>query len=435
MPSRAKPILCHVLEGQEGEATMSDPGTSIHGNFTPIERNPFIKPGGQPQEKSPTPLEQAPETSASSYQTSREAGTTPPSGQETSTIASFSSAWRSALRGDGATVTEKDHSPAEHDPESPDVKKEEGKTAPPLFSRQQAGRIDKTLGREEKMQDNLHTEAENLTDEKKKGIQNFMERTMQSIDRLRNPVALPQMPAMPRRASGAAKPAQPQARDRSGRKSSDEVNNFEDQVQHDMGRNVEVVNRGEIDSLNGDVPSLKELNTFFEKAKKDPTLPWGYLEDGCYSRAHETCRQLMDKGYNCSKLFAYMDDNDFSDPSKRLHGANQYSKGEWQYHVAPLVFARDERTGAVDGYLVDPSTHPEGPVKASQWLKGMWNGNSHLYLDVAQPDVVHARPPGSTSGPEVFSRQKFDEFMPEAAAANRDFADVLEFIKEKANRR
>ncbi len=414
---------------------MSDPGTSISHRFTAVERNPFIRPGGQPTEAPPLPQQEplpgSPQAKESSYLPSREAEIPRHVQEEPSMVSSFSSAWRSALRKDGISLTEKDTTAAEKEPGAPEESEAKETKARPLFSRQQVGRIDKSLSREEKMQDNLHTQAENLSSEARKGIMDFMDKTMTAMDKLRHP-ALPQLPGSPPSAlRGTEKPAQPQARDRNTRTHRADIPQFEETLQKELGENGEVTNRGDIDSLQGDIPSVRELKELFGNVKKDPTLPWEYLQDGCYSRAHETSRRIMEKGYNCSKLFACIDDRDFEDPAKRLQARNNYTKGEWQYHVAPLVFARDEKTGAVEGYLVDPSTHPEGPVKAKEWLGSMWKGTTKIYLDVTHPDAVTPRPPGSSTGPRDFSREEFDRFMPETTAANRDFADVLAYIKER----
>jgi hypothetical protein len=325
-----------------------------------------------------------------SYLPSREAqnekaGNSAPSG---SPLARFTSAWKGALKSDGGPAS------------------------------------NRNAVREEKTQEALQAREVSMSQAEKQEMGVYLDRAQSHVSALRFP---PYLPSIKPRA------AEPSSSD-SGKQATGggiDVRSYQKKLQEDIGPLAHVQNEGDIDGIDGEVPTTRELQQFFDKIKSDPKLPWEYLNEGCYARAHETSKELMKKGYNAQKLFVEVDNSVIEDPSKRLHGQNKFTRGEWSYHVAPLVFAKDEKTGNVDGYVLDPSVNGEKPIKADEWVKKFWNGKIPIALDVTRPDTF--QPPRETtpSVPHQFSRQEFDKWMEETEGSNRDFADVLGFIKEK----
>lgn len=84
-------------------------------------------------------------------------------------------------------------------------------------------------------------------------------------------------------------------------------------------------------------------------------IPFAYLKDGCYSRAHKMALLLDDKGIASGK--AFMEGRIYYDTPKQ---------GEvgWSYQVAPVVLVRKE--GQIIPYVIDPSLFAR-PVPVSEW--------------------------------------------------------------------
>jgi hypothetical protein len=279
-------------------------------------------------------------------------------------------------------------------------------------------------GRESRVQEFLERGSASITKENKEEVAAFLDKAQAHVSSLR----FPALPAIKPRAAESPSPSS------GGRKAGSkgvDMGSYQKKLQQDLGPLAHMQNEGDIENIDGEVPTTRELQQFFDKVKSDPSLPWEYLNEGCYARAHQTTGELMKKGYNAQKLFVEVDDSALEDPSKRLQAQNKFTKGEWSYHVAPLVFAKDEKTGNVDGYVLDPSVNKEKPVRADEWVKKFWNGKFPIDLDVTRPDTF--QPPRETtpSLPHQFSRQEFDKWTQETRESNRDFADVLGFIKEK----
>ena len=123
------------------------------------------------------------------------------------------------------------------------------------------------------------------------------------------------------------------------------------------------------------VPNMETLNEIFEFCKQqgcatgtstiDYCIPFQYVVDGCYARAHKM-RQIMENefGYSCEKVFSY-------------EGATGYlavDAGDccvyWWYHVAPLVTVRDHHQ--LKKFVMDPSMFDE-PVSIAVWTAAQEN--------------------------------------------------------------
>lgn len=87
-------------------------------------------------------------------------------------------------------------------------------------------------------------------------------------------------------------------------------------------------------------------------------IPFWYPRDGCWARAHEMRRLMMDDGTEPEKIWIY----------GSLHVAtyNDHTCGvNWGYHVAPIL---DVNTGSgVETYVIDPSMF-DAPVPETVWV-------------------------------------------------------------------
>lgn len=210
---------------------------------------------------------------------------------------------------------------------------------------------------------------------------------------------------------------------------------FEDALLRALGPKATAQNGGDVVALPGTVPSTAELREFFKKVVADKSVPWEYLPDGCYSKAHVTCAKLLAAGYNCAKLYLMQDDPDLDSDNYpfpgRFHASNKFTDGSWWYHVAALVFARDEATGAVDGYILDPAMNKARPLSPAEWVKTVWNGQDPIRFDTTYADTYDPPSVDPLSLPTEFSRERFDKFLAQARKTNEDYAHVLARIKAK----
>jgi len=213
-----------------------------------------------------------------------------------------------------------------------------------------------------------------------------------------------------------------------------DIRAFEDRLKSEMGSKVKIQNRNDITALPGRIPSMSELNGFFGGIVNDSAIPWEYVTDGCFARSHVTCDRLLREGLNCAKIFviADMPDNDSSSdggPDYHLRAQNRYTKGEWQYHVATLVFAKDESTGKVDGYMLDGSIDSSRPLRPSEWIRSFWNQSTPIRLDTTLPDTYCSPNESESDEPHEFFRPEFDKFLEYAVKTNEKYAAALEEIR------
>ncbi|MFP4499058.1 MAG: protein-glutamine glutaminase family protein [Vulcanimicrobiota bacterium] len=197
-----------------------------------------------------------------------------------------------------------------------------------------------------------------------------------------------------------------------------------------LGRDARVQNTWDIDSLKGTVPSLEQVNSLFQKVASDKSIPWGYLKDGCFARAHVVCDELLKQGYNCGKIYAIVAKSDKQgDPLGRFVAGNQYMKGKWWYHVGALVFAYD-KNNSIEGYVIDPSVSDK-PITPDKWIESFWNKNFPIRFDVTPADIMNPQNQCETEKePCEFCKAEFEHFIPIARAANRKNSQALETLKK-----
>lgn len=102
-------------------------------------------------------------------------------------------------------------------------------------------------------------------------------------------------------------------------------------------------------------------------------IPFQYVADGCYARAHKM-RQIIEGtyGYTSYKVFNYADQCPIS-PGVLAVKASLWGNNccvRWWYHVAPYVYVQSGTSQVA--YLLDPSMH-SGPVAISTWLNAQKN--------------------------------------------------------------
>lgn len=127
-----------------------------------------------------------------------------------------------------------------------------------------------------------------------------------------------------------------------------------------------------------------------------PCIPFQYVRDGCYARAHKMRWIITTKyRYCCEKVFSF---GLFPDTL-----AVQASKWggccvEWWYHVAPLVRVRLGGFGALL-MVIDPGMFDK-PVLLTSWLAAQENkncaSNAHVTLHSIQPGSAYQPAGGPT---------------------------------------
>lgn len=117
---------------------------------------------------------------------------------------------------------------------------------------------------------------------------------------------------------------------------------------------------------NLDVSSISQeyMNELFDSLKLNKSIPFRYIDDGCFARAHKMAMLLEDQGIITVKTFLIGDLRMISE---------DHPKGfvDWWYHVAPSVFVKD--VGAL--VMFDPSA-ADHPISKKDWV---YNLTSHPY--------------------------------------------------------
>jgi Glutaminase len=128
-----------------------------------------------------------------------------------------------------------------------------------------------------------------------------------------------------------------------------------------------------------------------------PCIPFQYVRDGCYARAHKM-RQIIDDryGYCCEKVFSFANQN-FDTLAVK---ANKWGGCcvTWWYHVAPLVRVRIRirlpfgTFQLVLAMVIDPGMFDK-PVLLSTWLMAQedtsCSGNAHVSMYSIQPGSAY----------------------------------------------
>jgi hypothetical protein len=151
------------------------------------------------------------------------------------------------------------------------------------------------------------------------------------------------------------------------------------------------------------IPNYKKAKKIFDFCAKQtcslggpfqvtPCIPFQYVIDGCYARAHKMRWILTQKyHYCCEKVFSFANQgNDTLAVQANKWGGCCVT---WWYHVAPLVRVRLGRW-AVLLMVIDPGMFDK-PVLLSTWLAAQENQNCSPYAHVTRYSIQ----PGSAYGP------------------------------------
>jgi hypothetical protein len=134
-----------------------------------------------------------------------------------------------------------------------------------------------------------------------------------------------------------------------------------------------------------------------------PCIPFQYVRDGCFARAHKM-RQIIETkyGYCCEKVFSFANQN-----QDRLSVRADKWGGccvTWWYHVAPLIRVQvrilQERFALA--LVVDPGMFDK-PVLLSTWLSAQKNPGCDLHANVSMYSIQ----PGSAYTPANYAGTAF----------------------------
>ena len=92
-----------------------------------------------------------------------------------------------------------------------------------------------------------------------------------------------------------------------------------------------------------------------------PCIPFLYPDDGCWGRAHEMCRLMINMGLSPRKVWI--------EASTRLHVNTRNNPAcfvEWHWHVAPTLCVRGPSFFQTQSMVIDPSLFAT-PVSKATW--------------------------------------------------------------------
>ncbi|MCI0376143.1 MAG: hypothetical protein L0215_00910 [Gemmataceae bacterium] len=163
------------------------------------------------------------------------------------------------------------------------------------------------------------------------------------------------------------------------------------------------------------IPSYKKAKEIFDYCAKQschlpgpydiaPCIPFQYVIDGCYARAHKMRWIITTKyRYCCEKVFSFANQNDDTLAVK----ADKWGGCcvTWWYHVAPLVRVR-VRIGRfiklVLAMVIDPGMFDK-PVLVSTWLSAQKNTACAANANVSMYSIQ----PGSAYWPDNYQGTAF----------------------------
>ncbi|HEY3251025.1 MAG TPA: protein-glutamine glutaminase family protein, partial [Ignavibacteria bacterium] len=134
-----------------------------------------------------------------------------------------------------------------------------------------------------------------------------------------------------------------------------------------------------------------------------PCIPFQYVRDGCYARAHKMRRIITTKyGYCCEKVFSFANQgyDTLAVKADKWGGCCV----TWWYHVAPLIRVRLKilSTSIVLAMVIDPGMFDK-PVLLSTWLSAQENTFCHPNANVSMYSIQ----PGTAYTPANYSGTAF----------------------------
>lgn len=174
---------------------------------------------------------------------------------------------------------------------------------------------------------------------------------------------------------------------------------------------VEFLHTDSFDNINGRLATEAELTSMIESFKDESGIPFGYIKDGCYARAHLMDESFRQHDINFAKMFVRGD----------LSAENEHMEARWWYHVAPLTFV-DDGEGNPDPRIIDPG-FSDKPLTLKQWVEAMNQGPS-IQVDLVDPEQYYPR---RYNKPDTFS-----ESLPPAVSRMQSYAKKFHRIRESA---
>jgi hypothetical protein len=124
-----------------------------------------------------------------------------------------------------------------------------------------------------------------------------------------------------------------------------------------------------------DPKMVKDLSPW-PKNLSPHSVPFKYIPDGCYARAHMMIDRMQQDGFASSKIFAI----------GNLSAKNDvFPQGvSWWYHVAPLVEVNDNGTKRL--VVVDPAVNPNNPIMSpEEWVAAIDPSKAQVKVEITDP--------------------------------------------------
>lgn len=152
------------------------------------------------------------------------------------------------------------------------------------------------------------------------------------------------------------------------------------------------------------IPSYKKAKEIFDYCAQQschlpgptvetPCIPFQYVIDGCYARAHKMRKIITEKyGYCCEKVFSFANagNDELAVQANKWGGCCV----TWWYHVAPLVRVRIKilSFSFTLAMVIDPGMFDK-PVLLSTWLTAQesapCSANAHVSMYTIQPGSAY----------------------------------------------
>lgn len=138
-----------------------------------------------------------------------------------------------------------------------------------------------------------------------------------------------------------------------------------------------------------------------------PCIPFQYVRDGCYARAHQMRRIITSRyGYCCEKVFSFAN----QDSDTLAVKANKWGGCcvTWWYHVAPLIRVQvkivklPKPIALTLAMVIDPGMFDK-PVLLSTWLSAQEDASCHPNAHVSMYSIQ----PGSAYWPANYAGTAF----------------------------
>jgi hypothetical protein len=126
----------------------------------------------------------------------------------------------------------------------------------------------------------------------------------------------------------------------------------------------------------------KQQTCTFGPTQEQPCIPFGYVRDGCFARAHKMRKIVEEKYKYCSeKVFSFG------------YGSTLWVQAtlgggccvNWWYHVAPVVRVRSS-SGRSICYVIDPGMFTK-PVTLSTWLAAQSNSTCNAGANLSSYSI------------------------------------------------